>query len=54
MVLFNTLFYKDMKLKKITDIKPLERVTDRSAKKTQKELYVNTENEKFYKDISVF
>ena len=50
----NTLFYKDMKLKKITDIKPLERVTDRSAKKTQKELYVNTKNEKFYKDISVF
>ena len=50
----NTLFYKDMKLKKITDIKPLERVTDRSAKKTQKEIYLNTENEKFYKDISVF
>lgn len=50
----NTLFYKDMKLKKITDTKPLERVTDRSAKKTQKEIYVNTENEKFYKDISVF
>ena len=50
----NTLFYKDMKLKKITDTKPIERSTDRSAKKTQKEFYVNTNNEKFYKDIPVF
>ena len=38
-----------MKLKKINDIKPISRVTDRAAKKTQTEMYINTSNEKFYK-----
>ena len=50
----NTLFYKDMKLKKITDIKPITRTRDRESRKVQTELYMNTNNEQFHKKIPVF
>jgi len=52
--LVNTLFNKDMKLKKLTDTKPISRTSDRNARKTVTELYINTLNQQEKKSIPIF
>ena len=48
--LVNTLFNKDMKLKKITDTKSIARKIDRKPKRTVVEIYVNTLNQQQTKE----
>lgn len=52
--LINTLFNKDMKLKRITDTKTLSRKIDRKPIRTVVEIYVNTLNQQQTKEIPIF
>lgn len=44
--LVNTLFAKDMRIKKLNCIKPIKRMDDRNARRTQTEYYINNNNKK--------
>lgn len=52
--LVNTLFAKDMRIKKFNCIKPIKRTNDRNARRSQTEYYINNENEKIYKEIPIY
>lgn len=52
--LANTLFGKDIKIKKIDSIKPITRNTNRIARRVKQEYYINNQNQQIYKNISIF
>lgn len=52
--LVNTLFNKDMKLKKITDTKAITRVVDRKPRRITTELYITTTNKQQKKEIPIY
>ena len=52
--LINTLFGKDMKIKKLDNIKPIVRKENRIERRIKTEYYINNENEQVFKNIPIF
>ena len=52
--LVNTLYSKDIKIKKLNTLVPIQRTQDRIERRIKTEVYLNNENQQVYKDIKMF